>query len=143
MTDSAKHPYKATESKFKGGAEEMYVTYDLPQKTAAGRKVQYPKVKRVYIAGKVKAWRVGTFEKRTGRKVWGVKVDYGQSRAAYERRAYQATRGGKPYTVSSAKVASGHSNFSKVIEVPKEAQHVKFHKGNLPRKYQDALQAVR
>src|SRR6266536_5786465 len=105
MTDSAKHPYKATETKYKGGAEEMYVTYDLPQKTVAGRKVQYPKVKRVYIAGKVKGWRLGEFAKRTGRKVWGVKVDYGQSRAAYERQGYQATRSGKPYTVSPAKVA--------------------------------------
>jgi hypothetical protein len=143
MTSSAKHPYKATETKYKGGAKEMYVTYDLTQKTAAGRRVAYPKVKRVYIAGTVKAWRVGTFEKRTGRKVWGVKVDYGQSRAAYERQGYQATRAGKPYKVAPAKVVSGRSSFSKVIEVPKEAQHVQFHKGKLPRKYQDALQAVR
>jgi hypothetical protein len=38
--------YRATESKYKGGAHEMYVTYDLEQRTRSGSAI-YPKVKRV------------------------------------------------------------------------------------------------
>jgi hypothetical protein len=73
--------YRPTEAKYKGGAEEMYVTYDLPQKTRGETMALYPKVKRVYIAGNVKEWQVGTFAKRSGRKVHGMKIAYEQSRA--------------------------------------------------------------
>jgi hypothetical protein len=41
--------YRSTDSK--GGAHEMYVTYDLEQKTRGGESALYHKVKRVYIAG--------------------------------------------------------------------------------------------
>src|SRR5262245_17313011 len=93
MTQVTKHRYKATESKYKGGAHEMYVTYDLWQETRGGNKALYPKVKRVYVAGKVTNWQKGTFAKRTGRKVYGVKIDYEQSREAYTREGYTAKRG--------------------------------------------------
>ncbi|HVZ39409.1 MAG TPA: hypothetical protein VHI13_09040 [Candidatus Kapabacteria bacterium] len=46
--------YRSTESKYKGGATEMYVTYDLDQKNRGGSSSTRPKVKRVYIAGDVK-----------------------------------------------------------------------------------------
>jgi hypothetical protein len=143
MKTPTQRQYKATESKYKGGAEEMYVTYDVAQETRGGGRTLYPKVKRVYIAGKVKDWKVGNFAKRTGRKVHGVKIDYEQSRARYERKAYTAKRGSTQYKVSPAKVAGGASNFSKIVEVPEDAHNVRFHTGKLPRKYQDALQAVR
>lgn len=45
--------YRPTESKLKGGAKTMYLTYDLEQKTRGGGSALYPKVKRVYIAGEV------------------------------------------------------------------------------------------
>jgi hypothetical protein len=143
MTTAAKHHYKATESKYKGGAEEMYVTYDVRQETRAGSQALYPKVQRVYIAGQVKDWQVGQFAKRTGRKVRGVKIDYEQSRAGYERKGYTAQRAGTSYRVTPTKVAGGRSHFSKIVEVPKEAQNVHFYAGKLPWKYQDALQKVR
>ena len=54
-----KKGYRSTESKYKGGASEMYVTYDLAQETRAGRATVYPKVQRVYIAGDVKGWDIG------------------------------------------------------------------------------------
>jgi hypothetical protein len=53
-----KSRYRPTESRYKGGAQEMYVTYDLQQKTRGGGQALYPKVKRVYIAGEVKDWKV-------------------------------------------------------------------------------------
>jgi hypothetical protein len=39
--------YRSTESKYKGGARQMYVTYDLEQKTRGGQSARYHKVKRV------------------------------------------------------------------------------------------------
>jgi hypothetical protein len=60
--------YRSTESKYKVGAQEMYVTYDLDQKTRGGRSALYRKVKRVYIVGEVKDWKPGLVRKRTGVK---------------------------------------------------------------------------
>ena len=55
MTHTAIHRYKTTESKYKGDATEMYITYDLWQATRGDRQALYPKVKWVYIAGHVTA----------------------------------------------------------------------------------------
>jgi hypothetical protein len=143
MNQAPKHHYRPTEAKYKGGAREMYVTYDLSQETRGGGRARYPKVQRVYIAGQVKDWHVGTFPKRTGKEVHGVKIDYEQSRAGYERKGYTAARGGTRYRVAPTKVGGGTSHFSKVVEVPKGARNVQFHAGKLPPKYQHALQEVR
>jgi hypothetical protein len=143
MMETTKHHYKSTESKYKGGAKEMYVTYDLWQETRGDQRALYPKVKRVYIAGDVKNWEVGTFKKRTGKEVFGVKVDYEQSRAGYARKGYTARRGGNPYQVAPAKVGGSKSRFSQIIEIPQHAQNVAFHADGLPQKYQEALQEVR
>ncbi len=44
MTPRAQAPrYQPTESKYKGGADEMYITYDLEQPTRGGGKALYPK----------------------------------------------------------------------------------------------------
>ena len=143
MKEKVDHPYKPTESKYRGRAEEMYVTYDVMQETRGGKAALYPKVKRVYIAGKVKDWQIGKFAKRTGRKVNGVKIDYEQSRAGYDRKEYQAQRADSKYKVGPARVGSSHSTFSTIVEVPADAKNVRFHRSRLPRKYQDALQAIR
>jgi hypothetical protein len=143
MVKSADRHYKATESKYKGDAEEMYVTYDLWQETRGEDQARYPKVKRVYIAGKVKAWQVGTFEKRTGKEVHGVKIDYEQSRAGYARQGYMATRGGARYRVPPTQVRGSKARFSKIVEVPNAAQNVQFHTGGLPPQYRHTLQDVR
>src|SRR5919201_3287702 len=91
--------YRPTESKYKGGADEMYVTYDLEQHTRGGGTALYPKVKRVYIAGDVKDWQVGDFTKRSGRQAHGVKIDYEQTRSGDRRQSYDAARGRTAYTV--------------------------------------------
>lgn len=143
MTQETKHRYRPTEAKFKGGAVEMYITYDLSQETRGGGQALYPKVQRVYIAGHVKDWQVGTFAKRTGKEVHGVKIEYEQSRSGYERKGYTATRGSTHYQVAPAKVGGGTSHFSKIVEVPEDARNVVFHAGKLPERYQEALQDVR
>ena len=143
MTQAATHHYKTTESKYKGGAEELYVTYDLWQATRGESQALYPKVKRVYIAGHVKDWYVGTFAKRTGKKVHGVKIEYEQSRAGYTRQGYMATRGDTRYHVPPTQVRKSAARFSQIVEVPEAAQNVQFHVGELPQQYHDALQDVR
>jgi hypothetical protein len=143
MTQSATRHYKTTASKYKGGAAEMYITYDLWQVTRGQNQALYPKAKRVYIAGNVKDWRVGTFAKRTGKTVHGVKIDYEQSREGYTRQEYTATRGHTQYHVPPTHIGESTASFSKIVEVPEEAHNVQFHTGQLPEKYQDALQDVR
>src|SRR5215211_1986417 len=135
--------YTPTEAKYKGGAEEKYVTYDLDQETRGGNTATYPKVKRVYIAGDIKDWRVGRFQKRSGREVHGVKIDYEQTRAGYRRKAYGAERAGTHYDVSPAAVAPSTAHFTQIVEVPEDAQNVRFHDHELPERYRDALQNVR
>jgi hypothetical protein len=56
--------YRPTEAKYKGGAQVMYITYDLEQATRGGGRALFPKVKRVYIPGKVLDWHVGDFKLR-------------------------------------------------------------------------------
>src|SRR5262249_30494668 len=76
----------STEVKYKGGAQEMYVTYDLHQKTRGAQSALYHKVRRVYIAGGVTNWRrTGQVRKRTGREVHGLRIEYEQNRRSYRR----------------------------------------------------------
>ena len=143
MAQAAQHHYKSTESKYKGGAEEMYITYDLWQQTRGDNRALYPKVKRVYIAGEVKDWEAGTFRRRSGKDIHGVKIAYEQSRGGYTRKGYTAHRGDTEYRVPPTKVEGSKSRFTKIVEVPKDARNVTFHKGGLPKKYEDALQDIR
>ena len=137
--------YRPTDAKYKGGAQEMYVTYDLKQKTRGGQERLYPKVKRVYIAGDVKDWKTGNITKRTGRKVHGVAIEYEQSRKGYQRRAFAAQRGGTKYSTKPASVGRTSQRFRQVLEVPQAARNVHFYKSarKLPARYQSALQSVR
>jgi len=142
-TTAHHHRYRSTESKYKGGAHEMYVTYDLEQRTRSGSAV-YPKVKRVYIAGDVTGWKTGTVQKKSGRQVHGVRIEYRQSRSRYHRTGYEAERDGTAYHVGEANVGSTSQQFAQVVEIPEHAQHVHFYRSNaeLPEKYRHALQDI-
>jgi hypothetical protein len=145
MVKSMKRQYKPTESKYKGGAKEMYITYDLKQQTRVDRSAVYPKVKRVYIAGHVKDWKTGKVKKRSGQTVHGVAIQYEQTRAGYYRKGYTAKRDGTTYKVKPTSIEGSSQKFRKVVEIPKGAQNVKFYAKTekLPKKYQSALQDVR
>jgi hypothetical protein len=145
MATKANHRYRPTESKYKGGADEMYVTYDLKQKTRSGEKKLYPKVKRVYIAGDVKDWKAGNVTKRTGKKVHGVAIEYEQSRNSYTRRGFTGQRGDTKYETKSASVGGSSQKFRQVLEVPQNAQNIHFYNNarKLPARYQSALQNVK
>ena len=116
--------YRPTESKYKGGANEMYVTYDLEQKTRGDGSALYPKVKRVYIAGQVLDWKVGVVKKKSGREVYGVQINYKQSRKSYHRKGYTAQRGKTTYETSPASIGATSQKFAQVIEVPERASNV-------------------
>jgi hypothetical protein len=137
--------YRATESKYKGGATEMYVTYDLELKTRNDNTALFPKVKRVYIAGDVKGWKKGTFKKRSGREVYGILVEYEQDRQGYARGPYNAQRGKRNYTVPPTTVAASSQRFKQVVEIPEKAVNINFYTEaeKLPEQYRHALQGVR
>lgn len=121
----------------------MYVTYDLEQKTRGNGASMYPKVKRVYIAGSVKNWEVGDFQKRSGRKAHGVKIQYQQTRIGYERKGYAAERASTEYEVRPTHVGRTTQQFSQIVEVPEDAQNIQFHTDGLPARYRTALQNIR
>ena len=125
--------YTPTEAQYKGEAEEMYVTYDLEQETSGDDTAKYPKVKRVYIAGEVQDWEAGEFEKQSGRKVHGVRIRYEQKREGYE-----AERDGTEYEVDPST-----TEYTKVVEIPEDAENVEFRGTELPERYESALQDVR
>ena len=135
--------YRPTESKYKGRAKELYVTYDLEQETRGGGRAVYPKVKRVYVAGDVTGWQVGDFAKKTGRQAHGVKVSYTQTRSGYQRRGFTAHRGQTTYQVQPAQVEPTTQAFAQVVELPERARNVGFHASQLPARYREALQDVR
>ena len=145
MATKTNQRYRSTESKYKGGAQEMYITYDLNQKTRSGDEKLYPKVKRVYIAGDVTDWKTGTMKKRSRRTVHGVAIQYKQSRRGYQRQGFTAKRGGTRYPVKPSGVGGTSQQFRQVLEVPRDAQNIHFYTsaGKLPAKYRSALQSVR
>jgi hypothetical protein len=145
MATKTNQRYRSTESKYKGGAQEMYITYDLKQKTRGGDEKLYPKVKRVYIAGDVKDWKTGTMKKRSGKTVHGVAIEYQQSRKGYQRSGFSAKRGSTSYAVKPSSVAGTAQKFRQVLEVPQDAQNIHFYNNaqKLPAKYRTALQNVR
>ena len=145
MATKTNHRYYPTESKYKGGAHEMYVTYDVKQKTRSGDSKLYPKVKRVYIAGEVKDWKTGNIKKRSGRTVHGVAIEYEQSRKGFQRRGFTAERGRTSYTVRPSSTGPISQTFRQVLEVPQDAQNIHFYRNaqKLPAKYRSALQNVR
>jgi hypothetical protein len=135
--------YRPTESKYKGGANEFYIVYDLDQRTRSGETALYPKVKRVYIAGRLKDWTVGDFKKKSGKRAHGVKIDYEQIRRGYRRRAFTATRMNRSYNVPPTTVKPSTQSFTQVVEVPLNARNVRLQTGELPPRYREALQNVR
>lgn len=139
----SRHKYSPTEAKYKGTAQDQYITYDLEQETRGDETATYPKVKRVYIAGEVEGWDVGEIRKKSGRTVHGVQIRYEQRREGYSRKAYTAERDGTTYHVPATTVAPSVSRFTKVVEIPEDATNVQFRGTKLPNKYQSALQNVR
>src|SRR5215469_10043660 len=105
LTAAIKPSYRRTEAKYKGGAHEMYVTYDLEQRTRGSKTAVYPKVKRVCIAGEVRDWKAGDFQKKTGHRVHGVRIEYEQLRRGYRRTGFDAQRGGTVYRVEPASIS--------------------------------------
>jgi hypothetical protein len=111
--------YRATESKYKGGAREMYVTYDLEQRTRSGQGAIFPKVKRVYVAGDVKDWKRGIVRNKLGREVHGVQIEYEQTRKGYRPQGYAAHRGKTEYTAGAVSVGATAQRFAGVAVIPR------------------------
>lgn len=101
---------------------EMYVTYDLAQRTRGGGSAIFPKVKRVYIPGDVIEWGVGRFRKRSGRMVYGVRITYelGDGTAPVGIRTVASATNVQP-------AASGARRYTQVVELPDAARNIQLH----------------
>jgi hypothetical protein len=147
MTTTQKHYYHhhSTESKYKGGAHDKFVIYDLEQRTRGDNMAIYPKVRRVFISGNIKKWELGHFRKNSGHEVYGVRIIYEQICKVYRRVGFEAKRGQTEDSVNSAETPPSSQEFTQIVEVPEEATNVHFYadKNELPEKYQTVIQDVR
>jgi len=89
--------------------------YENLERTRAGNKVWKPRVKRVYISGKLLRWQKGRVRKRTGETVNGIKLVYENTR-----KGFKAQRGNTRYSVSRAEM-----EVAKVVELPKGARNIR------------------
>jgi hypothetical protein len=102
---------------------EMYVTYDLAQRTRGGGSAVFPKTKRVYIPGDVVEWGVGRFRKRSGRAVYGVRITYELKDGA----APGGVRKVAPDAKGSRDQGTAAKRYTQVIDLPDAARNVQLH----------------
>jgi len=107
--------YKPSEYPRVGPGRYYYIMYENLERTRAGNKVWKPRVKRVYISGKLLRWQKGRVWKRTGETVNGIKLIYENTR-----KGFKAQRGNTRYSVSRAEM-----EVAKVVELPKGARNIR------------------
>ena len=107
--------YKPSEYPRVGPGRYYYIMYENLERTRAGNKVWKPRVKRVYISGKLLRWQKGRVRKRTGETVNGIKLIYENTR-----KGFKAQRGNTRYSVSRAEM-----EVAKVVELPKGARNIR------------------
>ena len=117
--------YHPSEYKYKGTGRYYYIKYEHLEHTRNGLQVWKPRVKRVFISGKLIKKQIGTFVNKYGRHVHGVKLVYENTRSGYKRRAFIAHRNRKYYRVSSAKIPKTRIVVSKIVELPKNSRKIK------------------
>ena len=98
----------------KGKGKYYYILYEHLEKTRSGKKVWKNRAKRVYISGKLLSYKVGTFKNKQGRKVYGIKFEYLNTRSDFT-----AHRKGKTYKVKRSKVV-----VTKIVPLPKPVSDV-------------------
>jgi len=107
--------YRPSEYPRVGPGKYYYIVYENLERTRAGNKVWKPRVKRVYISGKLLRWQKGRVRKRTGETVNGIKLIYENTR-----KGFKAQRGSTRYSVSRAEM-----EVTKVVELPKGARNIR------------------
>jgi len=107
--------YRPTEYPRVGTGRYYYVMYENLERTRAGTRVWKPRVKRVYISGRLLKMEKGRVRKRTGKVVNGIKFYYENTR-----KGFTAHRHGTRYKVSRAKMV-----VEKVVELPRDARNIR------------------
>ena len=107
--------YRPTEYPRVGAGRYYYIMYKNLERTRVGTRVWKPRVKRVYISGRVVDVKRGRVEKRNGKMVHGIKFYYVNTR-----RPYTAHRGRTRYRVSRTEMI-----IEKVVELPKDARNIR------------------
>ncbi len=121
--------------------QEMYITYDLAQRTRGGGTAIYPKVKRVYIPGDIVEWAVGRFRKRSGRVVYGVKITY----QVRDESAQRAGPNGRTLVDarSSARPGPAARRYTQVIDLPDAARSVQLLEARRPGRSPGSIRSIR
>ena len=107
--------YRKTEYPRVGPGKYYYILYENLEQVRSGKKVVKPRVKRVYISGKLVRTERGSVRKRTGEIVKGVKFSYKNTR-----KSLSAKRGATKYHVKKAEMI-----VEKVVELPRNAMNIK------------------
>ena len=108
-------PYRPSEYPRVGPGKYYYIFYENLEQTRSGKKVWKPRAKRVYISGRLKSWKKGTFVKRSGSRVFGIKFVYENTR-----KPFKAQRDSTKYSVGRATM-----DVKKIMELPKNARKVR------------------
>lgn len=111
-----------------GGADQMFVTYELELGPDAGEDGSCPQVTRVYLSGDLCSWEIGTFKTRSGAEVYGVKIEYQQTHETYRARDLD----------TEYESAADTRRYTKIIEVPRAATTIEL-RAELPDRYRQAL----
>jgi hypothetical protein len=88
---------------------------------------------------------LGTVQKKTGKQVHGVRIEYEQTRKRHHRKGFNAQRDSTQYKVAPATVGATSQIFVQVVEIPKDERNVHFYTGStrLPEKFRHARQRIR
>ncbi len=134
-----KHNYNSIESEYKTRSRNMFITYDLEQRTRNGNTAIYPKIKRVYIAGNIKDWKVGRMHKKSGREVRGISITYEQTRKGYDHKNFEFKCDNIKYEIPTSIVSITYQEFTQIVEVPDNAKNMRFFAdvSELPNKYKN------
>jgi len=114
-----------TKYSYKGKTILYYIVYKSPQKYRDGSIRLRTRVKRVYVSGKLLDWQVGEFTKKSGKRVFGVRIIYENPRKGYRRRGFTAHRGRTTYHVSPATIGRTVYPVVKIVELPRDAKDIR------------------
>jgi len=125
------------------GAHEMYVTYDVEDKSRGQSRVDSV-VKPIYVSGRVREWRASVARNRTGQDVYGVLIKLEQEHKSRRKKMY-LVRGGRISPILPASVYRAVDSYTQMVELPVDARNVKVYESGaaMPLKYQRALQRGR
>ena len=117
--------YRPSEYRYAGSGKYYYITYKHLETLRNGKRAYKPRAKRVFISGKLLSHKLGTWKNRYGKRIYGIKFEYENTRVGYHRRGFSAQRGRTKYKVSPARVGKARMTVTKIVTMPHNIKTVK------------------